>query len=87
MITAVARPYAKAIGGTPTAMSWDGNTFTLAFEKRDGVLAQHDIFFPSPTPVIACDGAPIAAKDVTVDSSSSTFTVTCSGSVVTLSRQ
>jgi len=86
MIAAVARPYAKAIGGTPRAMSWDGNTFTLAFEKRDGVLAQHDIFFPSPAPAIACDGAPVSGQDVTVDSASSTFTVSCSGSVVTLSR-
>jgi len=86
MIAAVARPYAKAIGGTPRAMSWDGNTFTLAFEKRDGVLAQHDIFFPSPAPAITCDGAPVSGQDVTVDSASSTFTVSCSGSVVTLSR-
>ena len=63
MIAAVARPYAKAVGGTPTAMSWDGNAFTLAFEKRDGVLAQHDIFFPSATPVISCDGQPVAVPE------------------------
>jgi endoglycosylceramidase len=87
MISAVARPYAKAIGGTPTAMSWDGTTFTLGFDKRDGVITQHDIFFPSPTPVIACDGAPVPDRDVTLDIPSSTFTVTCRGSVVTLSRQ
>ena len=87
MIGAVARPYAKAIGGAPNAMSWDGTTFTLAFQKRDGVLARHDIFFPMATPAIACDGAPVVGSDVTVDSATSTLSVSCTGQVVTVSRQ
>jgi hypothetical protein len=85
MIGAVARPYAKAVGGTPVAMSWDGNTFTLGFKGRDGVAGQHDIFFPFPNPVVACDGKP--TQDVTVDMETSTLSVRCSGSVVTLRRQ
>ena len=85
MIAAVARPYAKAIGGTPVAMSWDGTTFTLGFQKRDGVAPQHDIYFPYPGPVVSCDGKP--AANVTVDMDSSTVSVRCDGAVVTLSRQ
>ncbi|HXU68965.1 MAG TPA: cellulase family glycosylhydrolase [Polyangia bacterium] len=86
MIAAVARPYAKAIGGKPTVMSWDGTTFTLAFEPRAGIAHRHDIFFPSPTPLIACDGETLAGADVTVDPPTSTFSIRCDG-VVTLTRQ
>ena len=86
MIAAVARPYAKAIGGEPLAMSWDGTTFTLASKRRDGVPRQHDIFFPSATPSIACDGKPLSGGDVTADMATSTFSVRCDG-VVTMSRR
>jgi len=85
MIAAVARPYAKAVGGTPLAMSWDGATFTLASKRRDGVPRRHDIFFPGSTPTIACDGKPVSSGDVTVDVSMSTFSISCDG-VVTVSR-
>ena len=86
MIAAVARPYAKAIGGTPTMMSWDGTTFTLASSKRDGVARQHDIFFPFASPAISCNGRPAASSDVTIDMGTSTYSIHCDG-VVTLSRQ
>ncbi len=86
MISAVARPYAKAIGGTPVAMSWDGTTFTLASKRRDGVARQHDIFFPSANPAIACDGKPVPSSDVNADTTTSTFSVSCDG-VLTLGRQ
>ena len=59
-VAAVGRPYPKAIGGTPTGLSWDGTTLTLGFEGRNGVAKRHDIFFPSATPAIACDGKPVA---------------------------
>jgi len=85
MIGAVARPYAKAIGGTPVAMSWDGVTFTLGFQKRDGVSRQHDIYFPYASPVVLCDGKP--TTNVTVDMETSTLSVRCDGGVVTLSHQ
>ena len=85
MIGAVARPYAKAIGGTPVAMSWDGVTFTLGFEKRDGISRQHDIYFPYAGPVVLCDGKP--TTNVTVDVATSTLSVRCDGSVVTVSHQ
>ena len=86
MISAVSRPYAKAIGGTPTAMSWDGATFTLNFQNRGGVAHQHDIFFPSPSPLVACDGKPLSGSDVKIDQTTSTFSVHCDG-VLTLTAQ
>ena len=84
MIAAVSRPYAKAIGGVPTAMSWDGTTFTLSFQHRSGVAHQHDIFFPTPNPSVACDGKAVPSTDVTYDAPTSTFSVRCDG-VVTMS--
>ena len=87
MIGAVSRPYAKAIGGMPVAMSWDGTTFTLGIQKRDGVAHQHDIFFPFANAAIACDGKPVGGDHVTVDMATTTFSVDCDGSVVTVSRQ
>ncbi len=86
MMAAVARPYAKAIGGTPVTMSWDGTTFTLDSKRRDGVSRQHDIFFPSAAPAIACDGKTLSGSDVTVDMTTSAFSIHCDG-VVTVSRQ
>jgi hypothetical protein len=67
------------------AMSWDGTTFTLGFQARDGVARQHDIFFPYPSPLVMCDGKP--TTNVTVDMETSTQSVSCDGGVVTLSRQ
>ena len=86
MIAAVARPYAKAVGGIPSAMSWDGTTFTLASSRRDGVARRHDVFFPYASPTIACNGKPLAGGDMTVDGPSSTLSIRCDG-VVTVSRQ
>jgi endoglycosylceramidase len=87
MIGAVARPYARAIGGNPTAMSWDGTTFTLEFEQRDGVPRQHDVFFPSEAALASCDGAAVNSSDVTFDRETSTFSIRCDGRRLTLSRQ
>jgi endoglycosylceramidase len=86
MMAAVARPYAKAIGGTPTAMSWDGTTFTLGFQRRDGVAAEHDVFFPYPTPVIACGGKAVAPSAMTADAATSTLSIHCDDGEVTIRR-
>jgi endoglycosylceramidase len=87
MIAAVARPYAKAVGGTPTSMTWDGTTFTLAFERRDGVFPQHEVFFPAADARLSCGGAPVKGADATFDASTSTYSVRCDVGAVTLSRQ
>jgi endoglycosylceramidase len=87
MMAAVSRPYTKAVGGEPVAMSWDGSTFTLGFQTRDGVARRHDVFFPFAAPTIACDGKPVPAQHVTIDISSSTLSIDCDGSLLTVSRQ
>ena len=87
MMAAVSRPYVKAIGGTPQAMTWDGTTLTLAFTPRAGVPTRHDVFFPGAAPRIACDGAPVPPRDVTVDAATSTYSIRCDGKQLTVSRQ
>lgn len=87
MMGAVARPFAKAIGGAPTGMTWDGTQLTVGFKRRDGVSARHDIFFPGATPVIRCDGNGVTSSDVSFDTASSTYSVACDGRRLTLSRQ
>jgi endoglycosylceramidase len=87
MIAAVARPYAKATGGSPGAMSWDGTTFTLGFERRDGVAPQHDVFFPVASALVSCNGVAVKSGDVTFDGPSSTYSIRCDGGRLTLSRQ
>jgi hypothetical protein len=78
MFDAVARPYAQAIGGDPTALTWDGATLTVAFKARADVPAEHDVFWPKGTPTIRCDGKSVTAKSV--DSAGSRYTVACGGS-------
>jgi endoglycosylceramidase len=87
MIAAVSRPYAKAIGGAPVSMVWDGKTLTLGFTRRSGVVPKHDVFFPGATPAIACDEKPVAAENVTFDAGTSTYSIRCDGRQLTLSRQ
>ena len=87
MIAAVARPYVESVGGNPTAISWDGTSLTLGFERRDGVAGQHDVFFPWPSALVSCNGSSVKSSDVTFDSASSTFSIQCEGSRLTLSRQ
>jgi endoglycosylceramidase len=87
MMSAVSRPYVKAIGGTPQSMTWDGATLTLAFTPRAGVPTTHDVFFPGAAPRIACDGAPVAMSHVTVDAATSTYGIRCDGNELTVSRQ
>lgn len=87
MINAVSRPYAKAIGGEPQSMTWDGTTLTLTFTPRDGVPTTHDVYFPGATPSIVCDGKTVASDRVTVDTATSTYSIRCDGKQLTLSRQ
>jgi endoglycosylceramidase len=75
MFDAISRPYAQAIGGNPTALTWDGTTLTIAFNGRADVPSEHDIFWNRGAPTIRCDGATTTAKSS--DSVSSRFTVAC----------
>jgi endoglycosylceramidase len=77
MFTAVSRPYAQAIGGDPTAMTWDGTTLTVQFTGRGDVPGTHDLFWSSGTPTIECDGQVVAPASV--DAAGSRYTVTCAG--------
>ena len=52
MFAAVSRPYAQAVGGDPTAMTWDGTSLTVTFRGRDDVPGEHDLFWNSGTPTI-----------------------------------
>jgi endoglycosylceramidase len=78
MFDAVARPYAPAIGGDPTAITWDGATLTVAFKARGDVPAEHDLYWPKGTPTLRCDGKTVAP--MSVDSAGARYTVACGGS-------
>jgi endoglycosylceramidase len=73
----VSRPYAQAIGGDPTAMTWDGTTLTVAFTGRADVPGTHDLFWSAGTPTIECDGNVVAPTNV--DLAGSRYSVTCAG--------
>jgi hypothetical protein len=75
MFDAVARPYAQAIGGDPTALSWDGAMLTVAFTGRADVPAEHDIYWPRGAPQFRCDGKAVSAKRV----DGARYTVDCGG--------
>jgi hypothetical protein len=85
MMAAVARPYAKIVGGAATSISWDGVTLTVSF-RQNGAPPRHEIFFPSGTPRIRCDGRDVDGDDVTVDTDTSTYSVVCDGSQLTFTR-
>ena len=88
MMGAVARPYAKVIGGRPKAMTWDGTTLTLTFTRVDGVPTRHVVFFPGSTaPNISCDGKTVSPDAVTPDTTTSSYDVRCDGGQLTFSRQ
>jgi endoglycosylceramidase len=69
----LARPYAPAVGGDVTGLTWDGSALTVAFHGHPGVPAEHDVFWNHGTPKITCDGAdvPVPAADQSV------YRVTC----------
>ena len=77
MFDLVSRPYAQAVGGDPTAMSWDGTTLTVEFTGRGDVPGTHDLYWNKGTPTIACDGKTVAPSNV--DAAGSRYTVTCAG--------
>ncbi|HWE29818.1 MAG TPA: cellulase family glycosylhydrolase, partial [Polyangia bacterium] len=77
MFASVSRPYAQAIGGDPTAMTWDGTTLTVQFTGRDDVPGTHDLFWSSGSPTLACDGESVSAT--AFDSAGSRYTVSCGG--------
>jgi endoglycosylceramidase len=85
MMAAVGRPYAKVIGGGATSLSWDGVTLTVSF-RQNGAPARHEIFFPGGTPLIRCDGRDVSRDDVTVDTATSTYSVSCDGGQLTFTR-
>jgi endoglycosylceramidase len=53
----LSRPYAPAVGGDVTRVTWDGTALTVAFNGHPGVPAEHDVFWNLGTPKITCDGA------------------------------
>jgi endoglycosylceramidase len=77
-IAAVARPYARAIGGDPTGMRWDGTQLTVTFKGKNGV---HDLFFPFPVTTASCNGAGVA-----VAGTQPFYTVRCADGELTVSR-
>jgi endoglycosylceramidase len=85
MMNAVARPYAKVIGGVAQSMSWDGNALTIEF-AQSGRLGEHEVYFPGPAPTIACGGQPVPSSHVLVDTATSTYTIGCDGGQLTLTR-
>jgi endoglycosylceramidase len=62
VIAALSRPYARAIGGDPVAMTWDGERLTVRFTARPDVAPLHDIFWPNGLPSVSCDGDPVAPR-------------------------
>ncbi len=77
MFASVSRPYAQAIGGDPTGMTWDGTTLTVKFNGRDDVPGTHDLFWSAGSPTLECDGKAIAATGF--DMAGSRYTVSCGG--------
>ena len=77
-IAAVARPYARAIGGDPTGMRWDGTQLTVPFRGKNGV---HDLFFPFPVATASCNGAGVA-----VQGTQPFYSVRCADGQLTISR-
>jgi hypothetical protein len=73
----VSRPYAQAIGGDPTSMTWDGTTLTVQFTGRDDVPGTHDLFWSSGSPTLECDGKAVNAT--AFDSAGFRYTVSCGG--------
>jgi len=78
MMGALSRPYAVAVGGNVTSMTWDGSALTVQLQGRADVPARHDIFWNRGTPSIACDGKSIAPESV--DAANSLYVVPCGGS-------
>ena len=78
MMGALSRPYAVAVGGDVTSMTWDGAALTVQLRGRADVPARHDIFWNRGAPTIACDGKSIAPDSV--DAAHSLYVVRCGGS-------
>jgi endoglycosylceramidase len=56
-IKMIARPHARAIGGDPVAMRWDGATLTIEVTVKNGVEPIHDVWwYPEKTPQALCNG-------------------------------
>jgi hypothetical protein len=77
MFDAVARPYAKAVGGDLASVSWDRTALTVAFSRHAGVPATHEVFWPRGNPSATCDGSAIAPT--ASDAAASSFTFACGG--------
>ncbi|MGI5322308.1 cellulase family glycosylhydrolase [Actinomadura nitritigenes] len=53
----LARPYARAIAGTPTKLSYASNTLTVSWRNKSGVTGPTEIWFPSTPKVASTDPA------------------------------
>ena len=85
MMNAVARPYAKVVGGVARSMSWDSATLIVGFVSGNR-SNEREVFFPGPTPNISCGGHLVPASQVIVDTGTSTYAVGCDSGQLTFSR-
>ncbi|MFD0685315.1 cellulase family glycosylhydrolase [Actinomadura fibrosa] len=46
----LARPYPRAVAGTPTRISYSSGTLTVGWKTRPGISAPTELWFPSATP-------------------------------------
>ncbi|WP_067487130.1 cellulase family glycosylhydrolase [Actinomadura hibisca] len=53
----LARPYPRAVAGTPTKISYSSGTLTVGWRNRAGVTAPTEIWWPSGTPKVASTDA------------------------------
>jgi endoglycosylceramidase len=77
MMDALSRPYARAIGGDPQSVKWDGTRLSVSFTGRGGVPTRHEVFWSRGTPDISCDHKSVSAA--AVDSVGHIYTVDCGG--------
>ena len=87
LLSALARPYARAIGGDPVSTRWDGTVLTVQLRGRPDVVPIHEVFWNQGPPMIACDGKPATAEQTVASTSS--YEVRCGGSgqhVLTFSK-